>query len=137
MAELVGGTKGRITSPGGKAVANEASKLKDLPDDQRQGAVLEHVADLVRSVIGMEASEPVRVDARLETIGVDSLLTVDLLNALSRFFGLNLPATILINCPTIELLAKYLCEEIARNKKRDATLLLDRSVPGGADLLNS
>lgn len=111
MAETLGAQERRIPSPRGRAVANATSKLQDLPDDQRRAAVLEHVVDLVRSVTGMEASEPVRVDARFEVLGVDSLLTLDLLNALIRFFGVNLPSTIFINCPTIELLVKYLCEE--------------------------
>jgi acyl transferase domain-containing protein len=135
VAELVGAQERRIFLPRGKAVTNGASKLEDLPDDQRRVVILEHVLDLVRSVTGMEGSELVPFDARFETLGVDSLLTLDLLNALSRFFGVNLPATILINCPTVDLLVKYLCEEIAGNQKRDGTLLMDRGVPGGVDLL--
>jgi acyl carrier protein len=113
VAEMVGAQEGRISSPRGRAATNGTSKLQDLPDDQRRAAVLEHVVELVRSVTGMEESEPVRADARFETLGVDSLLTLDLLNALNRFFGVNLPSTIFINCPTIELLVKYLCEETA------------------------
>ena len=121
VAEMVGAQEGRIPSLRGKAAANGTSKLQDLPDDQRRAAVLEHVVDLVRSVTGMEAAEPVRVDARFETLGVDSLLTLDLLNALNRFFGVNLPATIFINCPTIELLVKYLCEETALSSSTSAS----------------
>jgi acyl carrier protein/NADP-dependent 3-hydroxy acid dehydrogenase YdfG len=113
VAELVGAQKGRVPSPKARADVSGTSSLKNLPDDQRRAAILEHVVDMVRSVTGMEATEPVRIDARFETLGVDSLLTLDLLNALSRFFGVNLPSTIFINCPTIELLVKYLCEETA------------------------
>jgi myxalamid-type polyketide synthase MxaC len=109
LAELVGAQKGRAPSP--KVFASAISSLQNLPDDQRGTAILEHVVDMVRSVTGMEATEPVRADARFEALGVDSLLTLDLLNALSRFFGVTLPSTIFINCPTIELLVKYLCEE--------------------------
>lgn len=134
MAELVGAQNGHIPSPDGKTVANGVNRLKDLPEDQRRAAVQEHVIDLVRSVTGMEASEPVRVDARLETLGVDSLLTVDLLNALIRVFGVNLPATILINFPTIELLVKHLCEEIAKTEKPDGTLVMDRIILRAADV---
>lgn len=121
VAEMVGAQEGHIPSSRSRAAANGTSKLQDLPDDQRRAAVLEHVVDLVRSVTGMEASEPVRVDARFETLGVDSLLTLDLLNALNRFFGVNLPSTIFINCPTIELLVKYLCEETALSSSTSAS----------------
>jgi acyl carrier protein len=121
VAELVGAQKGRIPSPKGRAAANGTNSLQNLPDDQRRAAVLEHVVDLVRSVTGMEASEPVRVDARFEVLGVDSLLTLDLLNALSRFFGVNLPTTIFVNYPTIELLVKYLCEETALSSSTSAS----------------
>jgi acyl transferase domain-containing protein len=120
VAEIVGAHEQPVSSPRGRAVTNGTSKLQDLPDDQRRVAVLEHVVDMVRSVTGMEASEQVRVDARFETLGVDSLLTLDLLNALSRFFGVNLPSTIFINCPTIELLVKYLCEETALSSSTSA-----------------
>jgi acyl transferase domain-containing protein len=120
LAEMVG-VQEHSPSPRGKAAATGSSKLQDLPDDQRRAAVLDHVVDLVRSVTGMEASEPVRVDARFETLGVDSLLTLDLLNALNRFFGVNLPATIFINCPTIELLVKYLCEETTLSSSTSAS----------------
>lgn len=121
VAELVGAQEARIPSPRGRAAANGTGKLQDLPEDQRRAAVLEHVVDLVRSVTGMEASEPVRIDARFEVLGVDSLLTLDLLNALSRFFGVNLPSIIFINCPTIELLVKYLCEETALSSSASAS----------------
>ncbi len=121
VAEMVGAQEGRTPPPRGRAAANGTSKLQDLPHDQRRAAVLEHVVDLVRSVTGMEASEPVRVDARFETLGVDSLLTLDLLNALSRFLGVNLPTTIFVNCPTIELLVKYLCEETALSSSTSAS----------------
>ena len=113
LSELIGAQERLVSSPRGRAVVNGTSKLQDLPDDQRRAAVLEHVVEMVRSVTGMEASEPVHIEARFETLGVDSLLTLDLLNALSRFLGVNLPSTIFINCPTIELLVKYLCEETA------------------------
>jgi acyl carrier protein len=63
------------------------------------------------------------VDVRFETLGVDSLLTLDLLNALSRFFGVNLATTIFINCPTIELLVKYLCEETTLTSASPAVLV--------------
>ncbi|HET8887419.1 MAG TPA: type I polyketide synthase [Candidatus Angelobacter sp.] len=121
VAEMVGAQEHPVSSPRKRAVAGAASRLQDMPDDQRRAAVLEHVVDMVRSVTGMEASEPVRVDARFETLGVDSLLTLDLLNALSRFFGVNLPSTIFINCPTVELLVKYLCEETAISSDTSAS----------------
>ena len=123
VADMVGAPEGRVPAARGKAVSNGTGKLQDLPEDQRRAAVLEHVVDLVRSVTGMEASESVRVDVRFETLGVDSLLTLDLLNALSRFFGVNLPTTIFINCPTIELLVKYLCEETALASASPAVLV--------------
>lgn len=137
LAELVGAQDGRIPGSRSRAVANGNDKLQDLPDDQRHVAVLEHVVDMVRSVTGMDASEPVRVDARLETLGVDSLLTLDLQNALSRFFGVNLPATVFINYPTIELLVKYLWEEIAKNAKRSGSQFMDQRMAGDIDTVKS
>ncbi|MGC2745498.1 MAG: type I polyketide synthase, partial [Candidatus Angelobacter sp.] len=117
MAELVDIQKRRVPSSTERITSNGNGfgRLRDLPDDQRQAALLEHVVELVRSVTGMNGSEPVRVDVHFEVLGVDSLLTVDLLNALGRSFGVTLPATILIDCPTIERLVKYLFEETAKS----------------------
>jgi acyl carrier protein len=83
----------------------------------------------------MEPSELVRADARFEVLGVDSLLTLDLLNALSRFFSVNLPTTVFINYPTIELLVKYLSAEIAAPSRGDGNTPVGGLVPSEVDLL--
>jgi acyl transferase domain-containing protein len=114
VAQFIGAQEGRSRPARRKTVSSPSARLQDLPMEERQATVQAHVVDLVRSVTGMDASEPVRVDARFDILGVDSLLTLDLLDALNRFFNLSLPSTILIDCPTIEQLVKYVCGEIAR-----------------------
>ena len=113
VARLLGVQQGQPAATKRRTVASPSAPLRDLSMEERPAAVLEHVVELVRSVTGMDASEPVRADARFDILGVDSLLALDLLDALNRFFGLRLPSTILIDCPTIERLVPYLCGEIA------------------------
>ncbi|MDQ3802677.1 MAG: SDR family NAD(P)-dependent oxidoreductase [Acidobacteriota bacterium] len=86
--------------------------LRDLPEDERHAAVLKYVVEVVRSVTGMGPSETVQAADRFDDLGVDSLLSLDLIEALERSLGVTVPQTIFIDCPTIERFAGYLGKEI-------------------------
>ena len=88
--------------------------LPDLPEEERRAAILKYVVEIVRSVTGMEPSETVRVEDRFDDLGVDSLLSLDLIEALERSLSVSLPQTIFIDCPTVEMLAGYLAAEVGR-----------------------
>jgi acyl transferase domain-containing protein len=111
-AEYSGTGPARASGNGGNAASG---KFRELPEEGRRAAILEQVMDLVRSITGMDPSESVGLHARFDALGVDSLLTLDLINALNHLFGITLPATIFIDCPTIELFSGYLSQELARD----------------------
>ena len=62
----------------------------------------------------MGSSEAVRAEDRFDDLGVDSLLSLDLIDAMNSSIGVSLPTTILIDCPTIEMLIGYLVREVDR-----------------------
>jgi len=94
--------------------ANGITALRNLSYQERRDALSDHVVKLVRTVTAMEASEPLALNVNFNMLGLDSLLTLDLTDALNHSLGLNLSANICIDCPTIELLVNHLSKEIAR-----------------------
>jgi len=72
--------------------------------------------DFVRSatigVLGWDESRTLGNDAPLTEAGLDSLLSVELRNVLSRSLGLSLPATLLFDHPTIASLERCLLTEL-------------------------
>jgi acyl carrier protein len=89
-----------------------AKRLRDLPPEERAAAILEHVVEVVRSVAAMSPAETLKIDGRFDELGVDSLLSLDLIEALNRSLAVDMPPTITIDCPTIELLARHLADEL-------------------------
>ena len=67
-------------------------------------AILDQVAAAVTSVLGA----PVAAEASLMESGLDSLGSVELRNALSQHFELELPATLTFDHPSIAALAKHI-----------------------------
>lgn len=92
---------------------NGLTALQNLSKEQRRDALCDHVVKLVRTVTAMEASEPLPLNVTFDMLGLDSLLTLDLTDALNHSLGLNLSADVCIDFPTIELLVDHLSKEIA------------------------
>lgn len=113
VSELVGAP---VAPPkqASQARADVGGGLRDLPEEERNNAVLNYVVDVVRSVTGMGPSETVRAEDRFDDLGVDSLLSIDLIEALESSLNVSLPQTIFIDCPTIEKFAGHIIKELDR-----------------------
>jgi acyl carrier protein len=81
---------------------------------ERLGVLQEMVCDQVMQVLGADAtSRPARRD-RLMELGMDSLMAVQLRNALSTALALDspLPSTLIFDYPTINAIAEFLLERL-------------------------
>jgi len=85
-----------------------AKELAALPVEQRADAVRIAVQAEVARVLSFKSANDVPLDKPLKDLGVDSLLAVELGNALSRRIGGTIPASLVFNHPTPAAIASYL-----------------------------
>ncbi len=84
------------------------AEFQQTPEANRLQLVLDLVTEQTIRVLGLDPS--VRIDPRqtLNELGLDSLMAVELCNALGGSIGRTLQATILFDYPTTQSLAEYL-----------------------------
>ena len=85
--------------------------LDSLPADARLPALREKIRGLALQVLG-RTSEPLDDHLSLIEFGFDSLMTVELRNALGSLIGARLPSTLVFDYPTINELSNYLAGEV-------------------------
>lgn len=88
-------------------------RLADLPDGDRVSAVAQALRGEVASVLGHSDTGEINDTALFRDLGFDSLASVDLRNRLSRLTGLQLPATVVFDHPTVQGLSAFLADRIA------------------------
>jgi acyl transferase domain-containing protein/NADPH:quinone reductase-like Zn-dependent oxidoreductase/acyl carrier protein len=77
---------------------------------ERRRAALDLVREHTAAILGFPAPDAVPVDRPFRDLGVDSLLAVELRNALGAATGLSLPTTVVFDRPTPEELAAHLAD---------------------------
>src|SRR5262249_20374079 len=109
---------------------NWAGEVAALPIEKRMQAVTRVVRVEVARVLGLGRGAAAVADGvALRDLGLDSLMAVQLRNALGRRAGVTLPATLALNHPTPLAIAKYLLAEVLSKKdgeERDVRGLLNR-----------
>ncbi|MCP4654800.1 MAG: SDR family NAD(P)-dependent oxidoreductase [bacterium] len=86
-------------------------QLRAAPPSARRRLIADAVRGEVAGVLGLEPSAP-EDDAGFSTMGMDSIMMVELQTRIARLFGYPLPLTVIFNQPTISSLAAYLQETI-------------------------
>jgi acyl carrier protein len=64
-------------------------------------------------VLGHKSAEAIRAEAVFRDLGFDSLTAVEFRNRLGAVTGLSLPATVVFDYPSPQVLTRWLCGQIA------------------------
>jgi acyl carrier protein len=95
--------------PAGRVASNDdlLARIAASPVTRRRAMLIDTIEEHARPVLGADGTK--RLDPRrpLREIGLDSLMALELRNALGARIGHTLPATLLFNYPTIDSLAEY------------------------------
>jgi len=102
-----------------------AQRLRGLGSEERDRAVLEVVQTQVAAVLGHGSAGSVDPSRAFKELGFDSLTAVDLRNRLNAASGLQLPATLIFDHPTVAELAAHLRTELDRAEGDSAPSLAD------------
>jgi len=83
-------------------------ELAGLPAGNRLSLLESRIAEKAVRVLGIEGGQPPDPRRPLQEMGLDSLMAVELRNALAQGAGRPLPSTLLFDHPTIEALVAFL-----------------------------
>ena len=86
--------------------------LADLPPAQRHTALLDLVRAEVAGVLGLGSVADVSPATSMRSVGLDSLMAVELRNRLCARTGLDLPTTVAFDAPTPEEMARLMGDEL-------------------------
>jgi acyl transferase domain-containing protein/acyl carrier protein len=134
-----GGGSIRDSTPGSSANQTGPSfedRLAAVAPNQRRALVVDQIRRDAARVLGLQNLELLPNNKPLTELGLDSLMAVDLCNGLGNTIGHILPATLLFDYPTVEVLAGYLSRSVLGLEEALAEPPRSFAVPGGQDVLD-
>jgi acyl carrier protein len=107
VAELAA-ERGPSAGPTRRAEADSLlESLDGAPEGRRSSLLLKWVHGHAARVLGLRPSQTIDPLLPLQELGLDSLMAVELRNAVGAGLGQTLPATLLFDYPTLTALAGY------------------------------
>ena len=113
LADLIRETRSQsasgVTAPGEPELLRQ---LQNAPVHIRQHLLINTMRVSVGKILGLAASVAVDPERPLNELGLDSLMAIELRNALGLALGQRLPATLLFDHPTMSGLANHLLHDV-------------------------
>jgi acyl carrier protein len=103
--------------------------LRALRAEKHRDGLRTQLALQVVQVLGLVPGTPLDARVPLKETGLDSLMAVELRNALAHAFGRPLPVTLLFDHPTLDALATHLTKLLGLDAEADA----DVAAPAAAE----
>jgi NAD(P)-dependent dehydrogenase (short-subunit alcohol dehydrogenase family)/acyl carrier protein len=88
------------------------AQLAAAPTHMAWGIVLEHVTRDACHVLGLDRAAGVDEQQGLRDLGLDSLMALELRNRLQSSVGRQLRATLALDCPSIDAIARHLAADV-------------------------
>jgi len=102
----------------------------------RRALVVEQIRRDAGRVLGLKNLELLPNNKPLNDLGLDSVMAVELRNAIRAAVGRNLPATLLFDYPTVDALTNYICRSVLELEETPAPAPhATQQVSAGDDLL--
>ncbi len=108
LSALLGPPKRTVPNP---AQAEMRKRIRQATPDQRLALLMEHVRVETTKVLGLSPSHALDPTVELSELGLDSLMAIELRNALQESLGCSLPATLLYEKPILAEVVDYLAKE--------------------------
>ncbi len=108
FAELCGATDTGIAAQQPAVTVSLQQTLRGVPGRRRHEALCARLDELARRILGVGSSHDLPIDQPLRDLGLDSLMSVELRNAIGATTGRTWPATLLFDYPSIAALADHL-----------------------------
>lgn len=101
---------GRGTGP--SALATVVAALRDAVPKRRHAMLVEALRVTTAQALGLQSPDAVDPHKPLRDLGLDSLMAIDLSNAVAAGVDRVLPQTALFDYPTLDALARYLVDDV-------------------------
>jgi myxalamid-type polyketide synthase MxaC len=111
VAELVRDAR-PTTAPRAESRARLTALVASAQPKDVARTILQHVQELAAKVLGVPTAAHIDPDRPLNEIGLDSLMAVELRNAIAVSAGRSLPATLVFDYPTADAIARFLGHEV-------------------------
>jgi len=122
LSEVSGSSKVAEDKEGSRAQRLKfLEELRNAPQRKRKVLLVTHLLDQLRRVLGLGPGEPLDAQQSLSSLGMDSLMAVELRARLQTSLGCSLPATMAFEYPNIEAIAEYLATDVLRLNGGDPT----------------
>ncbi|CAN7673289.1 alpha/beta fold hydrolase [Trinickia sp. LjRoot230] len=101
---------GQPPAPGQASSGNVIAKLHQAEPDARAALLTEALRGFIASVVGLPSPQMIDSATPLRTLGIDSLMAVELKHKLEQALHCTLEAAVLVEHPTLDALCAYLLD---------------------------